>query len=58
MTPVEQLLHEHDDRIASAYAALRGARAAATRSPSAHNLAIEDMCQATLDDLLDSRPKG
>ena len=58
MTPVEALISEHDARIASAWAALQGARAAATRCPTADTLRLEAMCERTLDDLLDCRPKG
>jgi len=46
---------ELDRRITSAMAALHGARAAAWHSPSAHNLAVEAMCEHTVDDLLDCR---
>jgi hypothetical protein len=44
-----------DKRISSAMAALHGARAAAWHSPSAHNIAVEAMCERTVDDLLDCR---
>jgi hypothetical protein len=46
---------ELDKRISSAMAALHSARAAAWHSPSAHNIAVEEMCEATVNDLLDCR---
>ena len=50
--------HLLDRRIASAWAALHGARAACSHSPSADNCAVEDMCENTVNDLLDSRWSG
>lgn len=46
-----------DARIASAMAALHGARAAADRSPNADNLLIADMAEQVLNELLDARPR-
>lgn len=42
-----------ETRIASAWAALSGARASSWHSPNADTCAIEDMCERTLDGLLD-----
>jgi hypothetical protein len=44
-----------DKRIASAWAALSGARAAANHSPTGERLLVESMCERTLDELLDQR---
>jgi len=44
-----------DRRIASAMAALHGARAAATHSPNAVTCGLEDMAERAVDDLLDLR---
>jgi hypothetical protein len=46
---------ELDKRISSAMAALHGARDAMDCCPSGDNILIVEMCQATLDDLLDCR---
>ena len=48
-------LHALDKRIASAWAALGGARAAAWHSPSGNNMLIEQMCERTLNELLEKR---
>ncbi len=46
-------LHRLDRRIASAWAALNGARASCWHSPNADNCAIEEMCENTVNDLLE-----
>lgn len=46
-----------DQRIASAMAALHGARAAATRSPNASNLLLAEIAELALNELLDGRPR-
>jgi hypothetical protein len=48
-------LADQDERIRQAWAALCGARAVATRNPSAETLRVEAICEATVDDLLDAR---
>lgn len=48
-------LHLLDQRIASAWAALSGARAATWHSPSANNCAIEALCERTVNELLERR---
>lgn len=45
----------HDERIRQAWAALCGARAVANRTPTAETLRIEQMCERTVNDLLDTR---
>ena len=42
-----------EGRIASAWAALAGARASTWHSPNGDNCAIEEMCENTVNDLLD-----
>lgn len=44
-----------DGRIASAWAALQGARAAANHCPSGKNLLIEQMAENLLNSLLDDK---
>ncbi len=44
-----------DARIASAMAALHGARAAANHSPNAQNILVEEMCENALNELLDAK---
>lgn len=44
-----------DRRIASAWAALAGARAAATHSPNADTCGLEDICENTVNALLERR---
>lgn len=44
-----------DQRIASAWAALSGARAATWHSPDADNVLIEQMCERAVDELLEQR---
>jgi hypothetical protein len=44
-----------DKRIASAWSALSGARAASWRSPNADNILVEEMCERTLNELLEQR---
>jgi hypothetical protein len=46
---------ELDKRIAAAMAALHGARAAAWHSPNVLNVTAEELCENTLNDLLDCR---
>jgi hypothetical protein len=48
-------LHLIDKRIASAWAALNGARAVTWHSPNGDSCAIEDMCERTLNELLEKR---
>lgn len=48
-------LHQLDRRIASAWAALSGARAAAWHSPNQKTCAIEDMAERTVNELLERR---
>lgn len=48
-------LHLLDRRIASAWSALSGARAAAWHSPNAETCAVEALCERTLDELLEKR---
>lgn len=43
-----------EGRIASAWAALAGARSAASHSPNSDTCAIEEMCENTVNDLLDN----
>ena len=51
----DDTLHHLDRRIASAWAALAGARAAAWRSPNAETCWLEDMCENTVNELLEKR---
>jgi hypothetical protein len=44
-----------DKRITAAYHALNGARAAATHSPNRETIRLEEMCERTVNDLLDKR---
>ena len=44
-----------DQRIASAWAALSGARAAAWHSPNADNLLVEQMAERAVNELLEAR---
>jgi hypothetical protein len=48
-------VHGIDRRIASAWAALAGARAAATHSPNGETVALENMCERTVNELLERR---
>ena len=48
-------LHLLDKRIASAWSALSGARASAWHSPNKDTCAIEDMCERTVNELLERR---
>lgn len=48
-------LSEVDQHIAAAMAALHGARAASNLVPSGDNILTEQLCEQTLDDLLDLR---
>lgn len=55
-TPVKAGTLRHlDRRIASAAAALSGARAATWHSPNADNRLIEQMCEQVVDELLELR---
>ena len=47
-----------EGRIASAWAALAGARASTWHSPNGDNCAIEEMCENTVNDLLDKLWSG
>lgn len=44
-----------DARILSAWSALAGARAAASHSPNGETLALENMCERTVNELLERR---
>lgn len=48
-------LRQIDRRIASAWAALNGARAAAWHSPNADTCGLEEMCEHTVNALLEKR---
>ena len=48
-------LHQLDRRIASAWAALSGARAATWHSPNRDSMLVEEMCERTVNELLEKR---
>lgn len=53
--PKRDTVRQLDKRIASAWAAVQGARAAARHSPNGSTVAVLDMAEHALDELLEAR---